>query len=430
MFTFKQNTRKNGILKKKTIIAIIATLGVLATFLIGIAVFTNAAYITDTGSTQFVFASSDDPMQILADNGYILGDDDQVVVNRILSNTINIRVLRAVPVYIKDVHGDTTAYKTTASTIGSFLESKGITLGEYDVYDFDLSDSIQADMTIEIEFAPKVTLIADGITREVTIPAGYNSISMFNLIGFNLGENDIVVPDAYHHIYTNETVKVTRVTFQDTKSTEEIPYGTTTVTSTSYVAGSSQVTTAGVNGSKEVTRRTTFHDGVAVSETVIAETVITPSVDEVITIGTASGRATVAQSAAALASVASPTSFYPGQVVSPAPANVPLDANGIPVNYSKIMTGKTSAYTSPVGGVVSCGQVAKIGLVAVNPNIIPYGTRMYIVANDGTVYGYAIAADTGGALMSGKVLIDLYMGPNNEAVCYQWGIRYATIYIL
>lgn len=430
MFGFKQNARKTGTIKKKSIIALIVTLCVMATLLIGIAVFTNAAYITDGDNTQFVFASSDDAMQILADNGYILGEDDQVVVNSMLTNTLNIRVLRAVPVYLQDVHGATTAYKTTANTIGGFLESKGIELCDLDVYDFDLSDSIEPNMTITIEFAPTITLVADGLTKEYTIPAGYNSLDMFKYIGFTLGENDIVTPNADQRFYKDETVKVTRVTFKDTKSTETIPYATTTVNSVSYVVGSSQVTTAGVNGTKEVTKRTIYHDGVAVSEAVIAEKVITAPVDEVITIGIASGRAAVAQGAAEIGYIPSPTSFYPGQVVSPAPANVPLDANGIPLNYSKIMTGKTSAYTSPVGGAVSCGQVAKIGLVAVNPNIIPYGTRMYIVANDGTVYGYAIAADTGGALMSGKVLIDLYMGPNNEAVCYQWGIRYATIYIL
>ena len=429
MFSFKQNTRKNGTLKKRSIIAIIATLGILATLFVGVAVFTNAAYITDGENTQFVFTNGEDAMQILADNGYTIGEEDKVLVNKMLSNILNIKVLRSVPVYIEE-RLQTTAYKTTAVTIGEFLGENGITLDELDTYDFNLEDRITSGMTLKIYFAPKISIQADGKTTDLTVRAGTSVGDIVSSAGITLSGEDFIMPNKNNTVYTDGLIKVVRVSYKETKTTEAIPYTSSTVNSAAYVSGTRVVTTQGVNGAKEIVKRAKLHDGVVVSEQVISENIISNPVNEVITIGTASGRATVAQSAAALGYIPSPTSFYPGQIVSPAPAGVQLDANGIPVNYVKVMSGKTSAYTSPVGGVVSCGQTAKIGLVAVNPNIIPYGTRMYIIANDGTVYGYAIAADTGGALMNGKVLIDLYMGPNNEAVCYQWGIRTANIYIL
>ena len=70
-----------------------------------------------------------------------------------------------------------------------------------------------------------------------------------------------------------------------------------------------------------------------------------------------------------------------------------------------------------------------MGLVAVDPRKIPYGTRLYIVSSDGRYnYGYAIAADTGGALRSGRVLVDLFY--NTERECVNFGRRQVKVYIL
>ena len=55
--------------------------------------------------------------------------------------------------------------------------------------------------------------------------------------------------------------------------------------------------------------------------------------------------------------------------------------------------------------------------MAVNPNIIPYGTLMYITSDDGSfVYGYAYAADTGTAMMEGHAFVDLYYQTYQESV--------------
>ena len=57
------------------------------------------------------------------------------------------------------------------------------------------------------------------------------------------------------------------------------------------------------------------------------------------------------------------------------------------------------------------------GTVAVNPNVIPYGSLMYITYADGRfVYGYAYAADTGTAMMTGSAFIDLYYETYSESV--------------
>ena len=69
------------------------------------------------------------------------------------------------------------------------------------------------------------------------------------------------------------------------------------------------------------------------------------------------------------------------------------------------------------------------GGVAVNPNIIPYGSKLYIVSTDGSfVYGYATAVDTGGALMDGSAIVDCFYNTYDE--CVNFGRRDVNVYVL
>ena len=60
--------------------------------------------------------------------------------------------------------------------------------------------------------------------------------------------------------------------------------------------------------------------------------------------------------------------------------------------------------------------------LAVDPRVIPYGTRVYIPEFNKVF----IAEDCGGAIKGNR--IDIYM--NNEYECRQWGVRNITIIIL
>ena len=62
-----------------------------------------------------------------------------------------------------------------------------------------------------------------------------------------------------------------------------------------------------------------------------------------------------------------------------------------------------------------------ISTIAVDPNVIPLGSKVYVSG-----YGTAIAADTGGAI-NGNI-IDVYF--NSEADCIAWGRRTVTVEIL
>ena len=109
-------------------------------------------------------------------------------------------------------------------------------------------------------------------------------------------------------------------------------------------------------------------------------------------------------------SVATATSSSVSCISTLSPSSpIELDANGAPINYTKKMTVQATAYTY-TGHNCATGVAPQPGYIAVNPRVIPYGTRMYIVSSDGRfVYGYAVAADTGGFTSSRPNNVDLFM---------------------
>lgn len=110
----------------------------------------------------------------------------------------------------------------------------------------------------------------------------------------------------------------------------------------------------------------------------------------------------------------------------PVPDDILFDENGVPLNYSRKLTGKSTAYC--MGHTTATGTSVHEGVVAVNPRIIPYGSKMYIVSNDGWVYGFSSAEDTGGFIYwDNAPIVDLYV--NTTSFAYQWGNRGVTVYI-
>ncbi len=106
----------------------------------------------------------------------------------------------------------------------------------------------------------------------------------------------------------------------------------------------------------------------------------------------------------------------------------PLDENGTPRHYVDMLSGVACAYTAKPDAITSTGTTPRIGTVAVNPKLIPYGSKLFIVSDSGYVYGYAIAEDTGGDLLNNTILVDLYMDTRED--CLEFGRRRVTVYIL
>ena len=104
------------------------------------------------------------------------------------------------------------------------------------------------------------------------------------------------------------------------------------------------------------------------------------------------------------------------QLVPSMSADLGLSQRGV----QKVLTVEATAYTY-TGNTTATGIYPREGLIAVDPRVIPLGTEVYIEG-----YGYAIAADTGGAIKGNK--IDVFY-PDLQK-CLQWGRRKVTLHIL
>lgn len=92
-------------------------------------------------------------------------------------------------------------------------------------------------------------------------------------------------------------------------------------------------------------------------------------------------------------------------------------------DYTKVMTMQSTAYTPDVGptGMTYSGNYAGKGHAAVDPNVIPIGSVIFVEE-----YGYALADDIGGSIKGN--IIDV--GVDNLKQAQQWGNRTVKVYLI
>ncbi len=303
--------------------------------------------------------------------------------------------------------GVTKELMTSETDVYEILKFGEYSLGEYDTVSYSNVDESTAHITINRAF--NVYVKADGKTVAVPVTEGTVS-SVLEKAGVTLGEKDICSEKPDAEVYENMTINIVRYSYELTSDTTEIPYKTRYVDNSNLTIGTEKVITEGKNGSvTNIIKKTYFDD-------VLDKT-------EILTTYTVEPREMVIERGTAFASPYAKMSD---------PQALKL-VNGIPQNYTRIVSGKSTAYTAAKGARTASGRYAVIGTVAVNPNVIPYGSELYIVSQDHTkVYGYAIAADTGLGLMDGTVAVDLYFGDRDtsyRASC-NWGAVMVDIYVI
>lgn len=286
------------------------------------------------------------------------------------------------------------------------LKTAGVTLGQND--EVETTEQGLRTAAIAVNRAFYVQVIADGVTTVLPMVDGTVADAL-DKAGVSVGEYDTVSLASDQPVADGTTIKVERVEYREYTETQSIAYETETRYTNVLAKGKTQVHRQGANGVKTLTYREQIVDGQVVDTVLVSEEVTQAPVNKVILKGT-----------------------VVGTPMSEAPFDIELDEAGQPLNYKSVITGKATAYTSDRGDsgtVCSTGMKAQVGVVAVNPARIPYGTKLYIVSPDGSyVYGYAIAGDTGGGVRSNKLVADLFMDTYEE--CIAFGRRTMNVYIL
>ena len=299
-----------------------------------------------------------------------------------------------VTLVLTDEFADTTKTQeltTRQNTVLEFLQENNITLGEFDKTSIPLEENLPDKSTLTVKAGKTFTLAIDGNIQIITTTSRLlkDALKEADII---LSDTDKVVPGPDSVIGDDFSASVVRVTKEEVTESKSIPYTTKKIKDSSLEKGKTKIKTRGVNGEKSVTYAVTKEDGTEISREVIAETIVKEPTAQVVLVGTK------AQSAKK-------------QIVTNA---------GETLSYSKKLTVTATAYTAASGKKTASGRVAQYGVIAVDPKVIPLGTRLYVESTDdgkSWQYGYCIAGDTGGAIKGNK--IDLFY--NSKSQCLQFG---------
>lgn len=398
------------------VVALILALAVLCA---GTAFAASSSYtvdIYDGNEITRTQASRSDAEAIVKQAGITLGEKDKLDLSKFSAGVESmIKIYRAAAVSFTDIDGNVT-YMVFAGTVSDLLNELSVTLGEKQLITQPLDKEVSDGMEIKITNAYNISLTADGTTNQLTMGEGTVADALNNA-GITLGEDDEVSPALDTMVCEGTAVQVYRVQYTYRTVVEDTAYAKKTVKSADLYKNETKVTQEGVNGSQRVTYCDKIVDGSYSTSEVVTSTTLKESVPQITTVGTK-------QKAISIASLKN--SGMPISELTP-PSSLIID-NGAPTSYSKVITGKAAAYTASAGAKTASGRTVKAGYIAVNPKQIPYGSELWIVSTDGIVYGYAIAADTGGFVNKGKFTVDLFMNTNSE--CTQWGARDVVIYVL
>lgn len=270
------------------------------------------------------------------------------------------------------------------------------------------------------------------------VPAGTVEEALAYL-GIELTEYDSMNVALWEDVEDDSEIVITRTVVLTVDEEQPIKFKTVKKEDKTLPEGDSIVRNPGKNGKKLATVEKVYINGKLNSKTELSSEVLEEPVDKVMVVGTkkniSSNTADVSEdtdydySDDSYTEPAEDHFSNSGEVTDNGDGQTFTDANGVVRSYKEVLTGSGTAYYADAGALTSTGRLAQYGVVAVNPNIIPYGSKLYIVSNDGEiVYGEAVAGDTGGALMDGSAIVDLFYPTYDE--CVVFGRRNVTIYIL
>ena len=299
-----------------------------------------------------------------------------------------------------------------SENIESAVKVAGFSTDKYKVRSVN---AIGKKTNIDLAFTFPVYITSGDETKEVNATK-MTVAEILKSAGYNVDEYDMVEPSLDTVISDTAYIDYTNIDYVSGSYTEVLPCSVKTVYSATMDEGTKTVK-AGVDGEQQVNYTAKVVNGVTVETVVDDRITLSAPVDGTETIGTK--KKTVAVTTSENIKTISTLQE---------PFTIELDANGNPVNYKKQMTVQATAYTY-TGNKCATGVSPQPGYIAVNPNVIPYGTKMYIKSSDGAyIYGYAVAADTGSFTKSRPNNVDLFM--SSKAACTAFGRRNVEIFIL
>ncbi|MCI7327152.1 MAG: 3D domain-containing protein [Hornefia butyriciproducens] len=277
----------------------------------------------------------------------------------------------------------TVHFETRGKTVGAAVGELKSADRQNIIVDTDRDAPIQTDMTIRIRRGTRTKAEIAGKKRSIVLyPGTIKENLKLNKISYD--KNDIVRPALSGQVTAATKLKVKVVDVKTRRKTVTVPAQNEVIFDRSLSSGT-VASTSGRDGKGVYKYITTYVNGKKTKEKAKLLSWVSRPKNNSVRFGTSKT----------------------GETGS--------------VRYTRTFTGNCTAYYAGTNARGATGQVCHYGTCAVDPSVIPYGTKLYIEG-----YGVAVANDCGGAV-KGNV-IDLYMNSTGE--CIQWGRRYKKVYVL
>lgn len=294
------------------------------------------------------------------------------------------------------IDGKVIPVTTLRTSVAGVLDQIGFPVRVSDSITPGLDADIADGDRIVIKTAFPVTVKVGESIHQVQTPGGTVERLLADL-GIELSALDKTTPSLDTLLQPGMDINVVRVSKTLVTEREPIPFGVLRWAEPKLEKGKTTVLRQGREGVKELIYEVVTENGKEVSRKLVAEKVVQKPRDKIIGIGTKIVVRTLMTAAGPIRYVdvkeMEATAYYPGPE----------------------STGKWA------DGITATGMKAGHGVVAVDPRVIPLGTRLFIPG-----YGLAVAADVGGAIKGNR--IDLCFDTYREAV--HFGRRKLQVYIL
>lgn len=301
------------------------------------------------------------------------------------------------------VDGHTNHLLSHTESVRGLLEENAVKIAAADAVKPNLNTKLKDGMHIIVVHAIPITIDING--NKVKLKTTARTVeSALKQASIKVEKDDIIVPNKKKHITKGAYIKVRSTSIKIEVAQTPIPFAETRENDPNLAQGITKVKVPGQNGVLlqifEI-----VSDGSKERKVLLSERVISPPQNQIASVGTRAGARLQRNLASAAATSA---------------ASIAVSRGGGGGGRTLVMNG--TAYTPGYGcgTITASGARAGHGLVAVDPRVIPLGTRLHIPG-----YGDAIAADTGGAIKGNR--IDLCYNSLSEA--RQFGRRPVVVQI-
>lgn len=336
-------------------------------------------------------------------NKYFSNGNKAVLISTLVLIAISILVFSARKTLYVNVDGKEKKIITFKSDIKDVLSTNGIEVGPKDKVMPKIDSVVNNGDKIYIKKAVNVQLKMDG--KKLSIKSAENNIDeMLKAEGIKIKNQDKVLPSKTEILKDGLKVAIVKVDSKVLKEVKSINFSTVTKKESNIIQGENKIVQEGKPGEKVIITKVTYENGKEVTRKIISEVITKKPVEKIVAMGNVG-------------------SYTPSRGGSFQQANaIKMRATAYTADYES--TGKNPG--DPGFGITATGTVARrsqggYSTIAVDPRVIPLGTKVYVEG-----YGYAIAEDTGGAIKGNR--IDVFLPSNSDA--YTWGVRWVNLYIL